>query len=279
MIEQFVGLGLSGRAHEEILSILGRQKLSAAELARLQRELTALFPQSYPLLSLEEEHLCFLDTVQHLFTEGGPGGGHLIPARATDISVMLGSTSPMADVSGDAVVTLWKALSFIHAGRAQTVAKANEMHDLQNKFAKMSPYERQSAAATRADLAFFSERQWRYALVEMLAPAVDRPADLVFRVKALHEATLTILALQRYVLEKGSYPLTLDELKRAGYLDALPADPYSRGPLVYKMTGNNFTLYSLGPDFKDDGGRPGTDRKGRHPMWAESGDAVFWPVP
>jgi hypothetical protein len=277
VIEQLVGMGLSGRAHEEILSILGRQKLSAAELARLQRELTALFPQSYPLLSLEEEHLCFLDTVQHLFTEGGPGGGHLIPARAGDISVMVGT--PNASAPDDGQIVLWKALSFIHAGRTQTIAKANEMHDLQNRFAKMSPYERRSVAAARTDLAFFSQPQRRYALVQMLAPAVDRPADLVFRAKALHEATLTILALQRYGLEKGSYPATLDELKQAGYLDTLPADPFSNGSLAYKTTGSSFTLYSFGPDFADDGGRPGTDRKGRHQMWANKGDTVFWPVP
>jgi len=244
----------------------------------VQRELTALFPQSYPLLSLEEEHLCFLDTVQHLFTEGGPGGGHLIPARAGDIAVMV-CTPPNANTPDEAQTTLWKALSFIHAGRTQTVAKANEMHDLQNKFAKMSPYERQSVAAGRADLAFFSRDQRRYALVEMLSPAVDRPADLVFRAKALHEATLTILALQRYALEKGLYPAALDELKQGGYLNTLPADPYSNGPLVYKIVGDSFTLYSFGPDFDDDGGRPGTDRKGRHQMWADKGDAVFWPVP
>jgi hypothetical protein len=67
-------------------------------------------------------------------------------------------------------------------------------------------------------------------------------------------------------------------LKQAGYIDALPADPYSNGPLVYKVIGDRFTLYSVGQDFRDDGGTPGTDRKGRRQMWdTKTGDVVFWP--
>jgi hypothetical protein len=272
LIEQLVGTALAVRGHDELLAVLRQQKSSATELARLQRELAALYPQSYPSISLEEERLFFLDTVQHLFTEGGPGGGHLIPARARDISVMGGAP-------GDETVVLWKGLAFIHAGRDQTVAKAREIFDLQTKFARMSPYERRTAAATRADLAFFSRPQSRYALIRMLVPTPDRPADQMFRAKALHEATLAIVALRRYRLEKGSYPAALDELKQAGYLEALPSDPYSNRPLTYGATGDDFTLYSVGPDFVDNGGTPGTDSKGRRRLWADQGDTVFWPAP
>ncbi len=195
----------------------------------------------------------------------------MIPARVTDVSVMTGAP--------DEETVLWKGLAFIHAGRDQTVAKAREIFELQNKFVQMNPYERREAAATRADLAFFSQPQRRYALVRLLAPASDRPADLMFCAQTLHEATLAVLALQRYRLEKGSYPATLDELKQARYLNTLPADPYSKGPLTYRVSGDGFTLYSVGPDFTDNGGKPGTDSKGRRRLWADQGDTVFWPAP
>jgi hypothetical protein len=54
----------------------------------------------------------------------------------------------------------------------------------------------------------------------------------------------------------------------------LPMDPYSSGPLVYKLTDNNFILYSVAGDFNDNGGK-------HDPKWAEegNGDYVFWPVP
>lgn len=96
--------------------------------------------------------------------------------------------------------------------------------------------------------------------------------------RALHEATLTILALQRHHAEKSRYPASLGELVQAGYLDTLPADPYAAGPPAYKTVNQDFVLYSLGPNFKDNGGRSGTDRQGRPHMWADKGDTVFWPV-
>jgi hypothetical protein len=275
--EQLMGISLSQRAHEEILTILGHQKLSVAELTRLQRGLASVYPQSYPLLDFKERRLLFLDVLQHLFTDGGPGGGHLIPSRVSEFLGIVMTTDP---VPLEGTPMNWKMLSFVHAGRDETLAKAREIFDLQDKFVKMSPYERRALGGTRADLAFESRPQLRYALVQMLTPAPDREADLAFQAKALHEATLTILALQRYRQEKGSYPAALDELKRAGYLDTLPADPYSAESLSYKISDSSFALYSLGPDFRDDAGESfGPAQDGRPKPWADQGDTVFWPVP
>jgi hypothetical protein len=71
----------------------------------------------------------------------------------------------------------------------------------------------------------------------------------------------------------------LNQLVTAGYLKQLPMDSFSDKPLVYKKTEDNFILYSVGPDFKDDGGEPGRDRKGRVRLWVGEGDVVFWPQP
>jgi hypothetical protein len=62
------------------------------------------------------------------------------------------------------------------------------------------------------------------------------------------------------------------------YLEELPQDPYNEGPLTYKKIGDNFTLYSLGPDFDDDEGKVGRDTYGRIDRWSENSDAMFWPV-
>ena len=66
-------------------------------------------------------------------------------------------------------------------------------------------------------------------------------------------------------------------LVETGYLNALPDDPYSDGPLRYQRRGDDFVLYSLGGDFDDDGGK----QHPKHP-WnrgKDGGDRVFWPVP
>jgi hypothetical protein len=80
-------------------------------------------------------------------------------------------------------------------------------------------------------------------------------------------------AILRYKTETGHYPQDLQMLVTAGYLSKLPIDPFSGSPLVYKLSDNNFMLYSFAEDFKDDGGK-------HEPNWAENGDGdyVFWPV-
>ena len=64
------------------------------------------------------------------------------------------------------------------------------------------------------------------------------------------------LALHRYRLEHGAYPLSLAELAPS-CLKTLPEDPFSdKKPLGYRVEGGKFTLYSIGPDGVDDGGKP-----------------------
>jgi hypothetical protein len=58
----------------------------------------------------------------------------------------------------------------------------------------------------------------------------------------------------------------------------VPMDPYSDEPLVYRRTDRGFTLYSVGPDFADDGGEPGLNADGKPRLWADKGDTVFWPI-
>jgi len=70
----------------------------------------------------------------------------------------------------------------------------------------------------------------------------------------------------------------LDELVEAGLLEALPTDPFSDKPFVYKRTDDGFTLYSFGENLIDDGGKVFRDDKGRAKVWWDEGDAVFWPI-
>jgi hypothetical protein len=73
---------------------------------------------------------------------------------------------------------------------------------------------------------------------------------------ALDRLLVTQLALQAYKGEHGAYPAYLSDLVPR-YLSRVPDDPFSDGqPLRYRRTGGKYLLYSIGPDAKDDGGRP-----------------------
>ena len=61
------------------------------------------------------------------------------------------------------------------------------------------------------------------------------------------------LAAEAYRDRFGSYPPTLDDLKtKLGW--NLPQDPFSGRDLGYRPEGKGFTIYSIGPDLKDDRG-------------------------
>lgn len=111
----------------------------------------------------------------------------------------------------------------------------------------------------------FDPRDWR-ALTPtgrgaILAPSV---ADLLLsvaellvrpeeRVKLRRLLTKTGVALAIHRAENGAYPETLEELV-PGVLDAVPADPFGSGLLVYRRTPGGFLLYSVGYNGGDDGG-------------------------
>jgi len=275
IVEQLVGLVISRIGYEEMLYIAATEGISAADLKRLQQQLSQIYPGGYPLMDIEGERLTFLDMVQHTFTDGGPGGGHLIPKRLSVIDEIIGSGFDVMD--GLVVGT---AMGMIHARRDDTIARFNEIFDKQIEAAKMTPYERRAGKALQDEKIFLASSKYRYALVNLFMPALGRASEVAYRGRSLHEATLTILALKRWQLEKGQYPMSLNELVAAGYIEQLPKDPYSDRPLVYHRIGDDFTLYSLGENFADDGGKvidEGNDRR----RWGtdEEGDRVFWPVP
>jgi hypothetical protein len=64
---------------------------------------------------------------------------------------------------------------------------------------------------------------------------------------------LVELALSAYRAEKGSEPLTLDDLAPK-YLQQVPLDPFSGREPVYRVRRTNWLLYSVGPDGADNGG-------------------------
>jgi hypothetical protein len=62
----------------------------------------------------------------------------------------------------------------------------------------------------------------------------------------------TALRLEQQRRQKGRYPSSLGGLGA----DPLFTDPFSGQPLVYNSAGTSYSLYSVGPNGKDDGGAP-----------------------
>ena len=60
---------------------------------------------------------------------------------------------------------------------------------------------------------------------------------------------------------------TLPEF-RPEFLGSSPIDYFDGHPLRYQLNADgSFILYSVGPDFRDDGGEPGKDLVWARPLW------------
>jgi hypothetical protein len=74
------------------------------------------------------------------------------------------------------------------------------------------------------------------------------------------------LSLRAYQLDQGRRPARLSDLVPE-YLPAVPQDPFSDGDMKYRLAGDSYELYSIGPDGIDDGGKRAVVQNG-----AEVGD-------
>jgi hypothetical protein len=101
---------------------------------------------------------------------------------------------------------------------------------------------------------------WRTRLEEALHWLLSVDSDVLTAVEtaAYHSAALNRLlqadlAIRAFRTETGRWPADLEELAPA-YLSAVPLDPYTDQPLQYRPGEDDFILYSVGFDGRDDGG-------------------------
>jgi hypothetical protein len=83
----------------------------------------------------------------------------------------------------------------------------------------------------------------------------------------------TALALERYRLEQGSLPDSLEALT-PDYLLAIPNDPFDDAPLRYMLQEDGFILYGVGVDGVDNQGK-GMDENAHYWTWDNINDVAF----
>jgi hypothetical protein len=95
--------------------------------------------------------------------------------------------------------------------------------------------------------------------------------DQYLRNIAEQRGTRVIIALRRYKNKRGRWPETLDGIKNLVPEEIL-VDPVNGGSFVYKLTEENFTLYSKGKNNIDEGG----EYQFSWPQKAEPDDFLIW---
>ncbi|MCK5173430.1 MAG: hypothetical protein KAR47_08565, partial [Planctomycetes bacterium] len=279
LIEQLVGIAMERIGHKVITEIVAEKEVSPSVLKQLYEQLAEIYADGYPEINMAGERLFFLDCVQHMYTKGGPGGGHLVPEK---MGVMLFNfdVSWFEDEEGLAGFVqdiAIGAVGVVLARRNETLAKGNELYDYLESLTQYTPHQRKMRNIKKLDDRL-QDLSFRYMFIKELVPAIEKVSDHHYKSRANYESTLAVVALLRYDKEKGNLPVSLEALVEAGYLQSVPMDPYSDVGLVYKKSDDGFMLYSVSNNFIDDDGEYGTRENGNKKMWGENGDAVFWPV-
>ncbi|MDH4270486.1 MAG: hypothetical protein OEW18_00770 [Candidatus Aminicenantes bacterium] len=95
---------------------------------------------------------------------------------------------------------------------------------------------------------------WYAVLSRMAMPMMDAALLKQATLEALALTARTGLACKVYRNQTGRYPENLAVLV-PGIFPEVPVDPFTGKPLIYRLEGGGFIVYSLGSNEKDDGGR------------------------
>jgi hypothetical protein len=277
LIEQLVGITIETFTVDTLYEILGQYEIDSLTLAVVQKDFEKTMAGEDSAVSFKAARLLAFDEIQRCFTQGRLGGGHLYLKRLAHIRYWF-PTDPLERLLNQRRWTAPIHILFTHPNRQETREMVDRLYDFSDEAARKTP------AQLRAENMDIEDNAMQIIkgniLLEMfVVPAITRIGEQCHLSKTHVQAAITILGLLRHKKDKGFYPENLQELITTGYLKELPMDPYSDKPLVYEKTDDTFLLYSLGPNFKDDGGQVFREDKGRVRQWADEADVVFWPVP
>lgn len=224
------------------------------------------------------EKLLVTKAIQEVYTDNGKGDGHLIP-RGTFVRYQYkypDGTLKIKTVFEPRRLIYYPKSIWIAAtnpGKKETLNLIEKAYSYLSKLSSQTPWQSHINMPTNQNL-FQKEINNNFLLkyggwsIQYNVREIKRAHYL--RAKEISLATTIKILL--YKLEKGHLPYSLNDLVSSGYLNILPMDPYSDTILTYKKIDDNFTLYSFGEDFDDDGGTIEYDSK------SEDGDLILWPV-
>jgi hypothetical protein len=275
-IEWLIGIAVTSMSCSTIVGILDRTQLSDRELSELSAEIASM-GEPYKSLDpmIDVERLYFMDAVQRHFTDTGGGNGRFLSSTAyrerVDILRTWRSGAPAASSpppsASDRLDALYSAASTAMRteDRKRTVERYDKAMSRAKRLCAMSPW--QWPAQGKDSWQAVDQYQQENAFVAEYDGNFEKMAALTCQMRDSCNALVAAIAVLRYRLAHAGLPEDLDAVVESGYLKEVHIDSFSGKPLIYRVTGDDFIIYSVGPDGKDDGGK-------RRPRL----DMVYWPA-
>lgn len=248
LMDQVVAVAVERLTADAASSLATQYELSAAQAERILPVLGGFSPVGDRVVGIRFDRYTMLDAIA-IFSRGQTGvhtSEYLKSVRGLDWNAMLRT--------------------------------ANRWYDRQESFAQLPPRERAAARSAFeeefAELAANASKTrnkvfWRLGgllfrrqlsetvgnlLLSIMMPTLDRAFELLDEAQMAFELEKAAVALAWFHAENGRWPGELAELVPK-YLPAVPVDRFADGPLIYHAGEHGYTLYSVGPNLRDDGGK------------------------
>jgi hypothetical protein len=265
LVEQLVAIAVEELTTKVTLRILKRVRLDATHLSALRDLAEKTWDRHRSPIDFSGERLICHTFIQMTFTDEGNGQGYVPRAVSRGMAYPPPCLKQLSTLLRHGDVAAWRDLR-----RDETVRLTDEVFAFLDSIRQRTPGDLRREGVDVGDAV--SRMVENNVFLRVMIPAYARAYLLAYRARAARDSLPLAIAVKRYQLERGELPDDLDELVVAGYLPALPADPFSGASYVYRKQGGDFLLYSLGEDFDDDAGVRGRSVEGE---W--TGDLVFWP--
>jgi len=274
LTEQKVGLEIKLDAAYGTMVILDRAQLDSTSLKSFNDALQTEFNNDTYVLDFAADKLFCYDVLQRTFVDNSKGTGRLYwkeAERFPGSTLTFGCYGRWYNLWYEWDGPWYNACPFLYGPtKKETIAQIEQLLKLFEPLKTQTPWQIHKQGYYLEKIEEICNNNF---FLRMVAPSPRREFSLYHLVKAKTEALIAIAAILRFKEDNHQFPVSLDELVSNGYLESVPMDPYSDGPLVYKLTGDNFKLYSVGEDFVDDDGATNVRTDG-----ATRRDILFWPI-
>jgi hypothetical protein len=244
LISNLVAIGMTAVSFQAVYEGLALHSWSDAQLTEVQNELAAVdFLPSYQR-SLQGELLGILLPL----LESAKVNHALMPRVVKIASVE--SARPDAGVSPTVWPDGW--VDFFKSRDVEMNLRAGRLIDLKKRLVFPTSVEREVAELDKQSRSWTERFSWNWMVT---SPAMITTARHFAFIQVLIDEARIACGLERYRLAHGNYPESLGALVPA-CLPELPHDIMNGQPYHYRSNADGtFTLYSVGWNQKDDGGK------------------------
>jgi hypothetical protein len=262
LIENLVGVAVQTKASESLLDSFEKND-AAIDYSAMAKRLESEYQPTRPVTEVFQfERAMILDVVQR---------GYEYDAEANTYRVSEAGLKQYRESMGMAGDN---EMSEAAVGMYLGAVGFEGFHDAVNKH-----YDRLTEAAAlpypqgREQLAVIEREMenpvWQAGnpVLKSLLPALSKVTQVSYRNESQRRATNLVANLKAYKQANGSYPPSLDAFGGRDFT----VDPLSGERFVYRPSGDDFTLYSVGVN--------GTDEGGLHDPMRRENDYQVWPRP